>query len=63
MKKKKVQNPMMPIVIMLGLFILIGAVMIFFGLRGTWQLEHRYRRITPDLPEKVLNDILSLRHT
>ena len=30
---------------------------------GTWQLQHRYRRITPDLPEKVLNDILSLRLT
>ena len=42
-KKKKVQNPMMPIVIMLGLFILIGAVMIFFGLRGTWQLEQTTR--------------------
>lgn len=43
MKKKKVQNPMMPIVIMLGLFILIGAVMIFFGLKGTWQLERETR--------------------
>lgn len=30
---------------------------------GTWQLQHRYRRIIPDLPEKVLNDILSLRLT
>lgn len=42
-KKKKIQSPTLPIVIMFGLFILIGAVMIIFGLRGTWQLEQTTR--------------------